>query len=218
MVCTTERSTMCWTKLAPAPATHDLCQPFERRGTNVLEGDRGQWPLSGQGCDIAVEADGDVYVDWRDFAGNASRSERSVCPLCSFGRRRWPVLWQGVKSSPTWLEAYNPFDTARDCGDGSIACPSRVRVPRGAASSRDYVRSHGTAPGVFAIYKRSGSSHGGSEQHVLLLSRARHGGAVQGLRRPFARRRPDLDAGLGSGFAGRAPVLPRRGRVRWEPG
>ena len=70
---------MCWTKfVGAAPSTTILFSRSTDGGATFSHpiGIRGN--TSGQGCDIAVEADGDVYVDWRDFEGNSSHQTFGV--------------------------------------------------------------------------------------------------------------------------------------------
>jgi hypothetical protein len=50
------------------------------------------------------------------------------------------------------LDAYNPFDTARDCGDGADACPSEFVFHRVPLEPRITADPTGLLPGVFAIY------------------------------------------------------------------
>ena len=80
-----------------------------------------------QGCDITVEADGDVYVIWgtRDTT-SATIRKASGSPGPATEVRRSPSHTGGG------IPALLPFDTARDCGDGPDLCPSEfvfARIP-----------------------------------------------------------------------------------------
>ena len=89
-----------------------------------------------QGCDIAIEGDGDVYVTFRTFAdgsavaGNALYFVRSTDGGASF-------------SSPHKIRnitPYEPRDGTRDCGDGPFECPTGyvfARVPLEPRSTAD---------------------------------------------------------------------------------
>jgi hypothetical protein len=101
-----------------------------------------------QGCDIAIEGDGDVYVTFRTFddpsvVGNdALFFARSSNGGASFGRPH------KIRN----FTPYNPFDGSRDCGDGTEACPSGfvfARVPLEPRSTADQASS---ANGVYLAY------------------------------------------------------------------
>lgn len=103
-----------------------------------------------QGCDIAVENDGDVYVSWRSFATsnplqvNGMRVVRSTDGGQTFGR-------------PQEIASFTPYfpriGGARDCGDGPFLCaaPSFV-FPRIPLEPRLTADQTGTLPGVFATW------------------------------------------------------------------
>ncbi len=89
-----------------------------------------------QGCDIAIEGDGDVYVTFRSFddrsrpGQNALWSTRSSNGGASFAR---PV--KVLNFTP-----YAPNDGARDCGDGPFECPTGyvfARIPLEPRSTAD---------------------------------------------------------------------------------
>jgi hypothetical protein len=138
----------CWTKFPAFGQTTIMFSRSTDGGESFSKPIGISGKLSGQGCDIAVEADGDVYVDWRDFAGNASFQKFGVSVTRSgdggltFGRV--------VKVAP--LIAYNPFDTARDCGDGVDLCPSEFVFGRVPLEPRITSDPTGELPGVFAVY------------------------------------------------------------------
>jgi hypothetical protein len=140
---------MCWTKFVGAsPSTTIMFSRSTNGGASFSKPIGISGKVSGQGCDVAVEADGDVYVDWRDFDGSASFQQFGVSAVRSgdggltFGRY--------VKVAP--LVAYNPFDTARDCGDGADLCPSEFVFARVPLEPRITSDPTGQLDGVFAIY------------------------------------------------------------------
>jgi hypothetical protein len=140
---------MCWTKFVGlAPSTTILFARSTDGGATFSHPIGISGNTSGQGCDIAVEADGDVYVDWRDFAGNSSHQTFGVSAVRSGdgGQTFGKVVKVGA------LDAYNPFDTARDCGDGVDACPSGFVFHRVPLEPRITSDPTGRLAGVFAIY------------------------------------------------------------------
>ncbi len=104
---------------------------------------------AGQGCDIAVESDGDVYVIWRDFEFSSFRKRFGV----SFARSTDGGLTFSKQQKIRNLVAYNPFDGARDCGDGIDLCPSGFVFHRVPLEPRITSDPTGALPGVFAIFQ-----------------------------------------------------------------
>ena len=102
-----------------------------------------------QGCDIAVEHDGDVYVTWgtstppRGIDQDGMAFARSTDGGASFSRA-------GVLAGFT---RYFPFDGSRDCGDGTEFCgpPGYVfhRVPLEPRVTADQT---GLLPGIYATF------------------------------------------------------------------
>ena len=140
---------MCWTKF-PGVGNSTTIQ-FSRStngGATFTKSIGISGKVSGQGCDIAVEADGDVHVDWRDFSGNAPHQTFGVSSTRSADGGQ--TFGKVVKVAP--LTAYNPFDTARDCGDGIDACPSGFVFARVPLEPRITSDPTGQLRGVFAIY------------------------------------------------------------------
>ena len=140
---------MCWTKF-PAfgtptiriRASHDGGQTW-LPPVNLSEGG------AGQGCDITVEADGDVYVLWRDFELSSSHKNFGV----SFARSTDGGATFSKEQKIASPVAYNPFDTARDCGDGPDACPSGYVFARVPLEPRITSDPTGELPGVYAIFQ-----------------------------------------------------------------
>jgi hypothetical protein len=139
----------CWTKFpgngTPTirfRASSDAGQTFSPP-VNLTEGG------AGQGCDIAVEADGDVYVIWRDFEFSSSHKNFGV----SFARSTDGGLSFSKARNIRSFAGYNPFDGARDCGDGPDLCPTEFVFFRVPLEPRITSDPTGQLPGVFAIWQ-----------------------------------------------------------------
>ncbi|MEO6414189.1 MAG: sialidase family protein, partial [Pedococcus sp.] len=103
-----------------------------------------------QGCDIAVEHDGDVYVSYRTFAhSGAGRVDGMAVTRSTDG---------GVSfSSPRQLASFTPYfpniGGARDCGDGPFQCaPPSFVMPRVPLEPRLTADQTGLLPGVYATW------------------------------------------------------------------
>ena len=121
-----------------------------------------------QGCDIAIEGDGDVYVTYRTF-DDASRVGRNSL---FFTRSRDGGASFGGPRRVTDFTFYNPFDGSRDCGDGTELCPSEfvfARVPLEPRSTADqssstngiWITYNAVDPGTIEPSDTSYSSAGG---------------------------------------------------------
>jgi hypothetical protein len=101
-----------------------------------------------QGCDIAVESDGDVHVIWRTFDTPSAKTTdgigyaRSTDGGLSFSRARTVLRFLN----------YLPYNTSRDCGDGPFLCPSEFVFHRVPLEPRVTSDPTGELPGVFVIY------------------------------------------------------------------
>ena len=139
---------ICWTKF-PANGT-----PTIRFRGSIDGGSTFSPPVNlteggaGQGCDVAVEADGDVFVIWRDFEFASSHKNFGV----SFARSTDGGVSFSKQRKIRNLLAYNPFDGARDCGDGTEACPSGFVFHRVPLEPRITSDPTGQLEGVFAIF------------------------------------------------------------------
>jgi len=101
-----------------------------------------------QGCDIAVEGDGDVYVTWRVDAGpNAVATAGVEFVRSTDGGVSFSDPEQLVEFTP-----YSPFDGARDCGDGVFECPSEFVFARIPLEPRVTADQSSTADGVHVVY------------------------------------------------------------------
>ncbi len=101
-----------------------------------------------QGCDIAVEGDGDVYVTFRTFADpsvpaeNALYFVRSTNGGASFGRPH------KIRS----IVPYAPADPTRDCGDGPFLCRSEFVFARTPLEPRVTADQNSSSNGVHLVY------------------------------------------------------------------
>jgi hypothetical protein len=138
----------CWTKF-PAYGT-----PTIRIRASADGGKTFARPVNlsesgaGQGCDIAVEADGDVYVAWRDLALNSSHKNAGL----SLARSTDGGLTFSKQHKIATFTPYSPFDGARDCGDGALECPSHFVFHRVPLEPRITSDPTGELPGVFAVF------------------------------------------------------------------
>jgi hypothetical protein len=101
-----------------------------------------------QGCDIAIEHDGDVYVAW------GTRNTPSAIDAQGLALAR--STDGGASFEPAHQIAtftrYFPSDGARDCGDGPFLCPSGFVFFRVPLEPRLTADQSGLLPGVFATY------------------------------------------------------------------
>lgn len=142
---------MCWTKF---PSNGESTIYFSRSvdgGATFSHGIAISGRFAGQGCDIAVEADGDVHVLWRDFELASAKKNFGVSAVRSGDGGK--TFGKVVKVAD--LVAYNPFDGARDCGDGADLCPSNYVFHRVPLEPRITSDPTGQLPGVFAIVHAS---------------------------------------------------------------
>ena len=121
---------VCWSRFTGHGQNKHPIQPLDGHRQDVLPagppyhaGSVG----SVQGCDIAVEADGDVYVTYRTFpsAASAAPASPSTAPPTA-GRA------SATRGSSATSPSTSPPTGARDCGDGPYVCPSEFvfhRVP-----------------------------------------------------------------------------------------
>jgi hypothetical protein len=137
----------CWTKF---PGFGESRIYFARStddgatfGNKIQIGQR----FAGQGCDIAVESDGDITVIWRDFELSSSVKNFGI----SFTRSTDGGRTFSRPRKIADLDQYLPFDTARDCGDGTEACPSGFVFSRVPLEPRVTADPTGALPGVYAV-------------------------------------------------------------------
>ncbi len=101
-----------------------------------------------QGCDIAIEHDGDVYVAWGTRNTPAAIDAQGLALARSTDG--------GASFAPAHQIAtftrYFPSDGPRDCGDGPFLCPSGFVFFRVPLEPRITADQSGLLPGIFATY------------------------------------------------------------------
>ena len=101
-----------------------------------------------QGCDIAIEHDGDVYVSWGTRETPASHTVQGL----AFARSDDGGATFARAGQIAEFTRYFPSDGARDCGDGALACPSGLVFFRVPLEPRITSDPSGLLPGVYATY------------------------------------------------------------------
>jgi hypothetical protein len=102
-----------------------------------------------QGCDIAVEGDGDVYVIW----GTRDTTSATDVEGVGFARSSNGGSTFSKAAHVGAFKRYFPFDTiARDCGDGADLCPSGFVFARIPLEPRVTADASGQLPGVYVTY------------------------------------------------------------------
>jgi len=101
-----------------------------------------------QGCDIAIEADGDVYVTWgtRNTPSAIDAEGLAIARSVNGG-----ASFQPAHQIATFTR-YFPSDGARDCGDGALICPSEFVFFRVPLEPRVTADQSGALPGIYATY------------------------------------------------------------------
>jgi hypothetical protein len=101
-----------------------------------------------QGCDIAIEHDGDVYVAW------GTRQTPSAIDAQGLAIAR--STDGGASFAPAHQIArftrYFPSDGDRNCGDGALLCPGEFVFFRVPLEPRITADPSGMLPGVYATY------------------------------------------------------------------
>ena len=101
-----------------------------------------------QGCDIAIEHDGDVYVTWgtRNTPSAIDAEGLAIARSNNGG-----ASFQPAHQIATFTR-YFPTDGTRDCGDGAFICPSQFVFFRVPLEPRVTADQSGQLPGVYATY------------------------------------------------------------------
>ena len=135
-----------------------------------------------QGCDIAIEADGDVYVTYRTFTQNPNFADglafaRSTDGGATFSRAEL------IRN----ITPYFPRDGARDCGDGPFICPTEFVFHRVPLEPRSTADQTGELRGCLPRLQRDPPRQRGGQRDELRLSRSRRGRPIADLRHPLDR-------------------------------
>lgn len=101
-----------------------------------------------QGCDIAIEHDGDMYVAWgtRNTPSAIDAQGLAIARSTDGGASFAPA--QQIAT----FTRYFPSDGDRNCGDGALTCPSRFVFFRVPLEPRITADQSGMLPGVYATY------------------------------------------------------------------
>jgi len=142
---------VCWSRFTGAgqnkiyfSRSTDMGDTFSRPMQLTVHGFTG----SVQGCDIAVEGDGDVYVTFRTFndssvpGANALFFVRSTDGGASFSTPK------KIRN----ITPYNPLDGSRDCGDGAELCPTGFVFARVPLEPRSTADQNAETNGVYLVY------------------------------------------------------------------
>jgi hypothetical protein len=101
-----------------------------------------------QGCDIAIEHDGDVYVTW----GTRDTPSTGDNEGLGFARSADGGATFATAGQAAGFTRYFPSDGPRNCGDGASACPSGLVFFRVPLEPRATADQSGLLPGVYATY------------------------------------------------------------------
>jgi hypothetical protein len=139
---------VCWSRFVGAGRTTIYFSHSTDHGVSFSQPIKLSEGKDVQGCDIAIEHDGDVYVTW------GTRDTPSVNDVEGLGFAR------SADGGATFAKAgqsaaftrYFPSDGARDCGDGAAACPSGFVFFRVPLEPRVTADQSGALPGIYATY------------------------------------------------------------------
>lgn len=105
-----------------------------------------------QGCDIAIEGDGDVYVTFRTFDDPSSKTGSALFFTRSTNGGASFATAKKVRN----INPYFPFDTiSRDCGDGTEACPAGFVFARVPLEPRSTADQSSSSDGVWLVYNEN---------------------------------------------------------------
>ncbi len=139
---------ICWSRFVGAGRTQISFSRSTDSGQTFSDPTLLSFGKDVQGCDIAIENDGDVYVTW------GTRNTPSAIDAQGLAIARSDD--GGATFEPGHQIAaftrYFPSDGARDCGDGAAACPSRFVFFRVPLEPRVTADQSGTLPGIYATY------------------------------------------------------------------
>ena len=101
-----------------------------------------------QGCDVAIEGDGDVYVTFRTFADASQRGQNALYSARSTDGGASFANATKVRD----ILPYAPADPFRDCGDGPFECTSGFVYARVPLEPRSTADQNGDTNGVHLVY------------------------------------------------------------------
>jgi hypothetical protein len=140
-----------------------------------------------QGCDIAIEGDGDVYLTFRTFGDNSSHRADGL----AFARSTDGGASFSDASLIRTITPYAPADPFRDCGDGPFECTTGFVFHRVPLEPRSTADQNSDGNGVFLTYNEikpgseeesdsSYSSAGGGQvgQSLVYVVESRDDGAT----------------------------------------
>jgi hypothetical protein len=147
---------VCWTKFNGNASPSDIMfsastdhgatysKPFKISST--------PFSPSVQGCDIAIEHDGEIWVEWRTINTSSRKSTYGIAYSRSTNvGKSWTASKLAVNLGQFGI--YFPFDGgARDCGDGAFECPSHFVFNRYPLEPRITADQSGQLPGVYIMY------------------------------------------------------------------
>ena len=179
---------LCWTKF---PAFGESTVYFSRSTDHGLSFSRPvavSKEFAGQGCDIAVEHDGDVYVSWRDFELSSSKKNFGVSVARSSDQG---LTWnRPVKVAN--LPAVHAVRRHARLWRWSRCLSERVRLRPGAARTEDDVGPDGGARWPLCRGPGERPEVDRRELLVLLLGGPRTRGSRRHHAVPFDGQRPPL--------------------------
>jgi len=141
---------VCWTRFVGAAGQNRIYVSRSTDGGNTFAKPvavSGGGNIHTQGCDIAIEHDGDVYVAYRTFVTPSQTTATLAAARSSDGGESFAPA-QVVRS----IVPYNPFDADRNCGDGALHCPSDFVFARIPLEVRIAADQSGGLPGVYLAY------------------------------------------------------------------
>jgi hypothetical protein len=139
---------ICWSRFVGAGRTQISFSRSTDSGSTFSQPIRLSFGKDVQGCDIAIEQDGDVYVTWgtRDTSAAIDAQGLAIARSVNGG-----ATFQPAHQIATFTR-YFPSDGDRNCGDGPVACPSRFVFFRVPLEPRVTADQSGGLPGIYATY------------------------------------------------------------------
>jgi hypothetical protein len=139
---------VCWSRFVGAGRTQIFFSRSTDSGQTFSKGISLSFGKDVQGCDIAIEHDGDVYVTWgtRNTPAAIDAQGMAIARSTNGG-----ASFQPAHQIATFTR-YFPSDGPRDCGDGAFMCPSKFVFFRVPLEPRVTADQSGLLPGIYATY------------------------------------------------------------------